>query len=185
MHQALADRYVCAWNNSLAALWFVRAQHIPVWFQHQIKWPIKPPEAQWNLDNQDEFQQHDRSLSERFQRVSDQFHEVEAEYAKRTHKRRELEQFIKKLRSIDQLVNEFDEMLWISMVKKVVVATDGRMTFTFTNDMEITVWHCISNKARLLRWDIVVCGPCLVCQAISLWRRSVLKGKLDVRFWLF
>lgn len=89
--------------------------------------------------DQDEFQQRDRSLSERFQRVSDQLHEVEAEYAKRTHKRRELEQFMKNLRSIEQLVNEFDEMLWISMVKKVVVATDGRMTFTFTNDMEITV----------------------------------------------
>jgi len=89
--------------------------------------------------DQDEFQQRDQSLSERFQRVSDQRHEVEAEYAKRTHKRRELEQFMKNLRSIEQPVNEFDEMLWISMVKKVVVATDGRMTFTFTNDMEITV----------------------------------------------
>ena len=42
--------------------------------------------------DQDEFQQRDQSLSERFQRVSDQLHEVEAEYAKRTQKRREFRQ---------------------------------------------------------------------------------------------
>ena len=28
-------------------------------------------------------------------------------------------------------------MLWLSMVKRVTVETDGKMKFTFANDMEI------------------------------------------------
>jgi len=58
---------------------------------------------------------------------------------------------MKNLRSTEQPVNEFDEMLLIGKVKKSAVAISGMVTFFFSNDMEITVWHCISSKIRMLR----------------------------------
>lgn len=48
-----------------------------------------------------------------------------------------LETFIKNLRNREMPIDEFDAMLWMSMVKKVTVEVDGRMKFTFANDMEI------------------------------------------------
>ncbi len=87
--------------------------------------------------NQEEFGQRYQSLSERFQRASDQLKEIEAECARRAHKRSELETFIKNLRNKETPVEEFDAMLWLSMVKKVTVEADGKMRFTFANGMEI------------------------------------------------
>lgn len=34
-------------------------------------------------------------------------------------------------------IEEFDAMLWMSMVKRVMVEVDGSMRFTFANEMEI------------------------------------------------
>ena len=36
-------------------------------------------------------------------------------------------------------IEEFDAMLWISMVKKVTVEVDGRMRFIFANEMEVII----------------------------------------------
>lgn len=87
--------------------------------------------------NQEEFGQRYQSLSERFQRAADQLKEIEAECAKRAHKRSELETFMKNLRNREMPLKEFDTMLWLSMVKRVMVEADGKMRFTFANDMEI------------------------------------------------
>ena len=87
--------------------------------------------------NQEEFGQRYQSLSERFQRAADQLKEIETECARRAHKRNELETFIKNLRNREMPVEAFDAMLWLSMVKRVTVETDGKMRFTFANDMEI------------------------------------------------
>ena len=87
--------------------------------------------------NQEEFGQRYQSLSERFQRAADQLKEIEAECARRAHKRSELEAFMKNLRSMETPVEEFDAMLWLSMVKRVTVEADGKMRFTFANDLEI------------------------------------------------
>ena len=47
------------------------------------------------------------------------------------------ETFIKNLRNRETPVEEFDAMLWLSMVKRVTVEAEGKMRFTFANDMEI------------------------------------------------
>ena len=57
----------------------------------------------------------------------------------RDSKRSELETFIKNLRSREMPIEEFDAMLWISMVKKVTVEVDGRMRFIFANEMEVII----------------------------------------------
>lgn len=87
--------------------------------------------------NQEEFGQRYQSLSERFQWAADQLKAIEAECARRAHKRSELETFIKNLRNREMPLEEFDAMLWLSMVKMVTVEADGKMKFTFANDMEI------------------------------------------------
>ena len=89
--------------------------------------------------DQVEFEQRYQSLSERFQRAADQLKGIEAECARCAHKRSEMETFIKNLRSREMPIEEFDAMLWISMVKKVTVEVDGRMRFIFANEMEVII----------------------------------------------
>ena len=50
-----------------------------------------------------------------------------------------METFIKNLRSREMPIEEFDAMLWTSMVKRVTVEGDGSMRFTFANEMEVVV----------------------------------------------
>lgn len=89
--------------------------------------------------DQAEFEQRYQSLSERFQRAADQLKGIEAECARRAHKRSELETFIKNLHSREMPIEEFDAMLWMSMVKRVMVEVDGSMRFTFANEMEVII----------------------------------------------
>ena len=87
--------------------------------------------------DQAEFEQRYQNLSERFQQAADRLKGIEAECAKRAHKRSELETFIKNLRGREMPIEEFDAMLWMSMVKRVTVEVDGRMRFAFANEMEV------------------------------------------------
>ena len=89
--------------------------------------------------DQAEFEQKYQSLSERFQRAADHLKGIEAECARRAHKRSELEAFIKNLRGREMPIEEFDAMLWMSMVKRVMVEVDGSMRFTFANEMEVII----------------------------------------------
>ena len=89
--------------------------------------------------DQAEFEQKYQSLSERFQRAADHLKGIEAECARRAHKRSELEAFIKNLHSREMPIEEFDAMLWMSMMKRVMVEVDGSMRFTFANEMEVII----------------------------------------------
>lgn len=89
--------------------------------------------------DQAESEQKYQSLSERFQRAADHLKGIEAECARRAHKRSELEAFIKNLRGREMPIEEFDAMLWMSMVKRVMVEVDGSMRFTFANEMEVII----------------------------------------------
>ena len=89
--------------------------------------------------DQAEFEQKYQSLSERFQRAADHLKGIEAECARRAHKRSELEAFIKNLRGREMPIEEFDAMLWMSMVKRVMVEVDGSLRLTFANEMEVFI----------------------------------------------
>ena len=46
---------------------------------------------------------------------------------------------ISELEKTDMMIHEFDEKLWRLMVVKATVDTDGKLTFTLRNGMEIVV----------------------------------------------
>lgn len=50
-----------------------------------------------------------------------------------------LEGLVYTLEENEILIDRFDEKLWRMMVEKVVVGTDGMLTFTLRNDMEIEI----------------------------------------------
>ena len=50
-----------------------------------------------------------------------------------------LEGLVHTLEENEILIDRFDEKLWRMMVEKVVVRTDGKLTFTLRNDMEIEI----------------------------------------------
>lgn len=51
--------------------------------------------------------------------------------------RKLLEGLIREMQENEMTAGIFDEKLWRLMVEKVVVGTDGRLTFTLRNGMEV------------------------------------------------
>ncbi len=52
--------------------------------------------------------------------------------------RREIESFITELEMLPEMVSEFDEVLWGSLVEYVTVGKDKTMVFTLIGGTEIT-----------------------------------------------
>lgn len=54
-------------------------------------------------------------------------------------RRREFGRFIKSVENLPEMIREFDEALWGSLVEKVTVYSKDRIVFTMTSGMEIEV----------------------------------------------
>lgn len=65
--------------------------------------------------------------------------DLQSKKASRLSRKELLDGLIRTLGESDILVDTFDEKLWRLMVEKVVVDTDGKLTFTLRNGMEIEV----------------------------------------------
>ncbi|MBQ8072595.1 MAG: hypothetical protein IJ231_02415 [Clostridia bacterium] len=76
-------------------------------------------------------------LSVRFQETKDKYDAVTAEIAQRGIRRREFGRFIHSLESLPEMVTEFSEELWGSLVDHVTVHSKDNIVFTLTSGMEI------------------------------------------------
>lgn len=65
--------------------------------------------------------------------------DLESKKVARLSRKELLEGLVHTLEENEILIDRFDEKLWRLMVEKVVVGTDGVLTFTLRNDMEIEV----------------------------------------------
>ena len=90
--------------------------------------------------------QDQKLYSQRFAEYEKQMNEVESNLQSLQHKKAErlsrkelLLGMIAELEKTDMMIHEFDEKLWRLMVEKVVVGTEGELTFTLRNGMEIEV----------------------------------------------
>ena len=63
---------------------------------------------------------------------------MEAEKRERIAKGITLDRFITDIEKRPRVFTEWDEALWLAVVDKATVATDGTMTFTFRNGSQIT-----------------------------------------------
>lgn len=90
--------------------------------------------------------QDQKLYSQRFAEYEKQMNEVESNLQSLQHKKAErlsrkelLLGMISELEKTDMMLHEFDEKLWRLMVEKATVGTDGKLTFTLRNGMEIEV----------------------------------------------
>ena len=93
-----------------------------------------------------ENEQDQKRYSQRFAEYEKQMNEVESNLQSLQHKKAErlsrkelLLGMISELEKTDMMIHEFDEKLWRLMVEKATVGTDGKLTFTLRNGMEIEV----------------------------------------------
>ena len=87
--------------------------------------------------NQEEYSIRYEALSVRFQETKDKYDAVTAEIAQRGIRRREFGRFIHSLEALPEMVTEFSEELWGSLVAHVTVHSKDNIVFTLTNGMEI------------------------------------------------
>lgn len=69
--------------------------------------------------------------------VEARMNELHSQKAARLSRKELLDGLIRSMEESGVIVTEFDENLWRLMVEKVVVGTDGKLTFTLRNGMEI------------------------------------------------
>ena len=87
--------------------------------------------------NQEEYSIRYEALSARFQETKDKYDAVTAEIAQRGIRRREFGRFIHSLEALPEMVTEFSEELWGSLVDHVTVHSKDNIVFTLTSGMEI------------------------------------------------
>ena len=66
-------------------------------------------------------------------------HEILNKRAERLSRKLLLEGLIRTMEHEDIVTDTFDEKLWLLMVEKATVGTDGKLTFTLRNGMKVEV----------------------------------------------
>ena len=87
--------------------------------------------------NQDEYSTAYDAAVSRYEANKAERDQVAAEIKQKGIRRREFEQFITELEKLPDMVTEFDEVLWGSLVEYVTVKKDKTMVFTLIGGTEI------------------------------------------------
>ena len=76
---------------------------------------------------------------EQHQAMEERFAELMAQRAERLKKAKEIDRFTGTLRKRDELLAEFDSVLWLTVVQDATAHSDGSITFRFFSGKEVTV----------------------------------------------
>lgn len=88
--------------------------------------------------NQQEYTARYNGLAERYEKVKAQLEQLRATKTAREAQADAIGAFMFEVQELDVLT-EFDEKLWLAVIDKVTVHTNGRMTFRFRSGTEIDV----------------------------------------------
>jgi predicted nuclease with TOPRIM domain len=94
--------------------------------------------AQIALD-QTEYQTRYDGLVERFESTKLRLSEVEEQLSQKRSRKEIFRKFISDLEKQENLLTEFNEEIWCSLVDFVTVEKDGKLTFRFKNEVTIEV----------------------------------------------
>ena len=85
------------------------------------------------------YQDRYHSLNERYKAVREKLNAVEREISDRTVKRKRMETFLKQLSRSNELLTEFDEGLWNTMLDSLTVYSYDKVVFQFRDGSKV-VW---------------------------------------------
>ena len=89
--------------------------------------------------DQDEFAKRNSGYSERHRKATERIAELEKEKMKRLAKSQMLTKFSINIKKSPQVITDFDEGLWLTVIDKVTVGKDGSMLFCFRSDVEVLI----------------------------------------------
>jgi len=87
--------------------------------------------------DQDEYNVRYNALASRFETTKTEYEKVTADISARGICRRELDRFILAVEKLPEMVTEFDEALWGSLVDHLTVNSKDDIVFTMSSGMEI------------------------------------------------
>ena len=87
--------------------------------------------------NQEEYSIRYDALVSRLETTKTEYKKVTADITARGIRGRELERFIQSVEKLPEMVTEFDEALWGSLVDHLTVNAKDDIIFTMTSGMEI------------------------------------------------
>ncbi|HEL2325320.1 TPA: recombinase family protein [Streptococcus suis] len=89
--------------------------------------------------DQDTYQMEYVNLTDRYDKLIREMETLELEQMNTTQQLGEITKFIETLNHQERLVTEFDELLWESTIDKVEISEEKSVTFTFKNEMKLTI----------------------------------------------
>lgn len=88
--------------------------------------------------DQNEYIKRYEALAKKYDTVKGEYDKAAGEIEHKKAQRELFKGFIRTLENTGSVIKEFEAGLWSSLVKEVVVETDGRLRFVFKNGAEIT-----------------------------------------------
>jgi regulator of replication initiation timing len=89
--------------------------------------------------DQTEYQRRYDGLVKRFESTKLRLSEVEEQLSQKRSRKEVFRKFIADLEKQENLLTKFNEGIWCSLVDFVTVEKDGKLTFTFKNEVTIEV----------------------------------------------
>ena len=89
--------------------------------------------------DQTEYEKKYNAIAQQYEAKKARYDELEGEIADAKVSWQNVENFIRNLRDMDGVSEEFDADLWGSMVESVTVQTDGGLVFVLSGGYEISV----------------------------------------------
>ena len=87
--------------------------------------------------DQEEYTLRYEAIVSRFDATKAKYDQITSEIAMREIRRREFGRFIKAVEELPQMVTDFDEVLWGSLVDHVTIHAKDNIVFTLTSGTEI------------------------------------------------
>ena len=88
---------------------------------------------------QDLYNEKYAALEKRYKREQAEKERLEKQIESRKGRAKELESYISAMQESGTYITEWDDTLWLRMVSKAIVHTDGSVTFVFKDGKEISV----------------------------------------------
>lgn len=89
--------------------------------------------------NQDKYSQRYNTLVERYNKLKEEYDSICSTISDKDAKYEQISRFFKVLKGQQELITEFDELLWGSLADKIVVKSKEEVTVVFKDGTEITV----------------------------------------------
>ena len=99
-----------------------------------------------SVHDQEEYQRKHAELVERYNRTSEQLTHLQVERSSRMDRKKSIEWFMESFSRREELLEEFDEELFFSVLDSMIVHTDGSVAVRFRDGIDVAVER---NKSRI------------------------------------